>query len=94
MRVWSVFTDDLQHCYFTGAAPVEVHHIFGGRNRKHSAERGFCIPLRPDLHPNGVHAGKTAKEIDTLLKEMAQIYYEEHYGSRAQFRQEFGKSYL
>ena len=33
--------------------------IFGGNpNRKHSEEYGFVIPLRPDLHPNGVHAGQ------------------------------------
>lgn len=34
-RLWSVFTDDMDHCYFTGSAPVERHHIFGGNpNRK------------------------------------------------------------
>lgn len=93
-KVWSVFTDDLGHCYFTGNAPVEVHHIFGGSNRNRSAEYGFCIPLRPDLHPNGVHAGKDAKDIDVMLKRMAQEYYEAHIGTREQFRKEFGKSYL
>lgn len=90
----SVFTDDMEHCYFTGASPVERHHIFGGANRKRSEKYGFVIPLRPDLHPNGVHAGKNAKEIDTKLKCMAQEYYENHYGTREQFRKEFGKSYL
>lgn len=90
----SVFTDDMEHCYFTGASPVERHHIFGGANRKRSEKYGFVIPLRPDLHPNGVHAGKNAKEIDTKLKCMAQEYYEKHYGTREQFRKEFGKSYL
>lgn len=94
MKVWSVFTDDLEHCFFTGTTPVEVHHIFGGANRKKSTRYGFCIPLRPDLHPNGVHAGKNASEVDALLKEMAQAYYELNYGTREQFRKEFGKSYL
>ena len=79
-KLWSVFTDDMDHCYFTGASPVERHHIFGGNpNRKHSEEYGFVIPLRPDLHPNGVHAGQGAKLIDTKLKTMAQKYFESHY---------------
>lgn len=93
-RLTSVFTEDMDHCYFTGAAPVERHHIFGGSNRKRSEKYGFVVPLRPDLHPNGVFAGPDAKEIDTKLKTMAQEYYEEHYGTRDDFRREFGKSYL
>lgn len=93
-KLWSVFTDDMDHCYFTGYAPVERHHIFGGANRKNSEKYGFVIPLRPDLHPNGVFAGRNAKEIDTKLKRMAQEYFEEHYGTREDFRKVFGKSYL
>lgn len=93
-KLWSVFTDDMDHCYFTGHAPVERHHIFGGANRKNSEKYGFVIPLRSDLHPNGVSAGRKAKEIDTKLKQMAQKYFEEHYGTRDDFRGVFGKSYL
>lgn len=93
-RLFSVFTDDMDHCFFTGYAPVERHHIFGGSNRTKSERYGFVVPLRPDLHPNGAFAGKDAKAIDTKLKKMAQAYYESHYGTREQFRQEFGKSYL
>lgn len=93
-RLWSVFTDDMDHCYFTGAAPVERHHIYGSSNRKNSEKYGFVIPLRPDLHPNGVHAGANSKEIDTKLKQMAQEYFEANYGTRDDFRRIFGKSYL
>lgn len=93
-RLKSVFTDDMDHCIFTGNAPVERHHIFGGANRKRSEKYGFVVPLRPDLHPNGVFAGKDAKEVDLKLKTMAQEYYEAHYGTRNDFRKEFGKSYL
>ena len=72
-RLWSVFTDDMEHCYFTGAAPVERHHIFPGNpNRKNSEKYGFVIPLRPELHPNGTQAGKNAAEMDLKLKQMAQ----------------------
>lgn len=97
-RLKSVFTDDMDHCFFTGAAPVERHHIFyskGGEMKKPCEKYGFVVPLRPDLHPNGVFANrKYAKQIDTKLKTMAQEYYEEHYGTRDDFRREFGKSYL
>ena len=89
-RLWSVFTDDMDHCYFTGTAPVERHHIWGGSNRKNSEKYGFVIPLRPDLHPNGAHAA----EIDLKLKQMAQKYFEEHCGTREDFRRIFGKSVL
>lgn len=94
-RLWSAFTDDMDTCYFTGARPVERHHIFAGvANRKKCEEYGYVIPLRPDLHPNGVFAGKDAKEIDKQLKEMAQRHFEEHHGTREDFRRIFGKSYL
>ncbi|MGN0272397.1 MAG: phosphoenolpyruvate carboxykinase [Lachnospiraceae bacterium] len=93
-RLWSVFTEDMDHCYFTGTAPVEIHHIFGGVNRKNSEKYGFIVPLRPDLHPNGVYAGQSAKLIDVKLKTMAQEYFEREYGTRDDFRRIFGKSYL
>lgn len=93
-RLWSVFTDDMDHCYFTGTAPVERHHIFGGANRKNSEKYGFIVPLRPDLHPNGVYAGQSAKLIDVKLKTIAQEYFEREYGTRDDFRHIFGKSYL
>ena len=73
---------------------MEVHHIFNKYNKKRSEQYGFVVPLRPDLHPNGVHAGKDAKLIDTRLKRMAQEYFEAHYGTREQFIAEFGRSYL
>lgn len=93
-KLWSVFTDDMDHCYFTGMAPVERHHIFGGSRKKASEKYGFIIPLRPDIHPNGAQAGKNAQEIDNKLKAMAQGYFERVYGSRDAFIRIFGKSYL
>lgn len=97
-RLWSVFTDDMDRCYFTGSSAVERHHIFESRQgfKKKSEARGFVIPLRPDLHPNGAGFVRSDEnlQIDRILKQMAQTYYEEHYGSRDDFRKEFGKSYL
>lgn len=93
-KLWSIFTDDMDHCMFTGCAPVERHHVFGASNRTRSEQYGFIAPLRPDLHPNGVFAGAEAKGVDIRLKTMSQEYYESHYGTREQFIREFGKSYL
>jgi hypothetical protein len=93
-RLTSVFTDDMDHCYFTGKSPVERHHIFGASNKKHSEEYGYILPLSPELHPNGASAGKQAKEIDTYIKQMAQRHFEENHGTREDFRRIFGKSYL
>ena len=96
-RLFSVFTNDMDSCMFTGAAPVERHHVFyskGGEMKPLCEKYGFIAPLRPDLHPNGVFAGKDAKAVDLKLKRMAQEYYEAHYGSREDFIREFGKSNL
>lgn len=93
-RLKSVFTDNMDCCIFTGSYQVERHHIFGGANRKRSEYYGFVVPLRPDLHPNGVFAGEHAKEVDEYLKRMAQEYFEANYGTREDFRREFGRSYL
>lgn len=95
-RLTSVFTDDMDHCFFTGSPFVERHHIFGSSNRKKSEKRGFILPLRYDLHPNGGSFNPTPEnnKIDLKIKQMSQEYYESHYGDRKEFIDEFGKSYL
>lgn len=93
-KLWSVFTDNMDCCIFTGSYHVERHHIFGGANRKHSEKYGFVVPLRTDYHPNGVHFNPKNGDVDTRLKKAAQRYYELHIGTRNQFRKEFGKSWL
>lgn len=95
-RMHSVFTEDMDHCFFTGSPYVERHHIFGASNKKRSETYGFTVPLRYDLHPNGARFKRTSENlgIDEYLKKEAQKYYELHYGNRDQFQKEFGKSYL
>lgn len=82
---------------FTGSPYVERHHCFynmGGGIKERCEKYGFIAPIRPDLHPNGVHAGQSAKLVDKELKKRCQIYYENHYGTREDFIKEFGKSCL
>lgn len=94
MKLFSVLTDDLDRCVITGSCHVERHHVLNGSNRKLSEKYGFIIPLRPDWHnmtPYSVHMNQ---KLDEQFKRQAQMYYEAHYGSRDDFRREFGKSYL
>ena len=94
-RLTSVFTDDMDKCIFTGSPYVERHHIYGAANRSLSEKYGFVVPLRYDLHPNGARVNPEYREqIDKHLKQMAQKYFEEHYGDREDFIKTFGRSYL
>lgn len=96
-RLKSVFTDDMDHCFITGSSDIERHHIFGGyssKSRQYSEEDGFIIPLARHLHPNGAQASEEGRKLDIQLKQMAQRYYEEHYGTREQFIQRYGKSWM
>lgn len=94
-RLTSVFTDNMDNCIFTGSPYVERHHIFGGHYRNKSEQYGFVVPLRYDLHPNGARVNpKYRKQVDNYLKKMAQEYFEKHCGSREEFMEIFGRSYL
>lgn len=95
-RLWSVFTNDMEHCYFAGTPYCHRHHIFYGPYRSKSEEYGFVIPIACYLHENeadSVH-GNPNQGLDLKLKQMAQQYFEEHYGTREEFIRIFGKNRL
>lgn len=95
-RLKSVFTDDMDHCYYTGTPYVHRHHIFYGPLRSKSEKYDYVIPLAHWLHenaPESVHMNPN-HGLDLELKQMAQRHFEEHHGSREDFRAEFGKSWL
>ena len=95
-RLWSVFMKDMTHCYFTGTPSCHRHHIFYGPYRKKSEQYGFVIPIACYLHENeadSVH-GNPNQGLDLKLKQMAQQYFEEHYGTREEFIRIFGKNRL
>ena len=93
-KLWSVLTDDMDTCMFTGSPYIERHHVFGGANKALSEKYGYIAPLRYDLHPNGANRGADAGLIDITLKQKCQRHYEANIGTREQFIKEFGKSYL
>lgn len=63
-KLESAFTDDMFECYECGSYDwIEIHHIFGGCNRKHSEEYGYVLPLCHRCHnepPKGVHHNKAS----------------------------------
>ncbi|RDU22857.1 phosphoenolpyruvate carboxykinase [Anaerosacchariphilus polymeriproducens] len=95
-KLFSVLTDDLEHCFVCDSSPVAIHHIFyGTSNRKKSETYGFLVPLHPYFHTNSdnaIHRGN--KQLDLHLKQLAQSYYEENIGTREEFIKEFGRNYL
>lgn len=97
MKLFSVLQDDLSTCFVTGSTNVAIHHVFPGNGRRKKCERyGFVVALEPRYHNMSnysVHAVPN-EGLDLQLKQLAQKYYEEHYGTRDQFINEFGRSYL
>lgn len=91
--MYSVFTDDLEHCIETGSSYVERHHIFPGNpNRNHADEDGYVIPLTPELH-RGVDGIHSNNEFDLKWRRKAQRHYEQAH-TREEFIKRYGKSYL
>ena len=76
---------------YTGRYGVERHHVFSHTHNERTLceHYGFIAPLRPNLHPNGVHAGKEAAVVDRELRRKCKEYYIAHYGSEERFREEF-----
>lgn len=74
---------------------LHVHHVFfGTANRKISEKRGMKVYLCKRHHnepPDGVHFDKA---FDSRLKRACQIIYERDIGTREDFINDFGRSYL
>lgn len=85
---YSILTDDLEHCFYCGRSPVDIHEIYGGANRKVSMANGFCVPLCRHHHEL-----VTRNEGASLLKEICQQEYERTH-SREDFMRLVGRNYL
>ena len=84
-----------KECFVCGTTNnLESHHVFGGTaNRKVSERYGLKVWLCHEHHTGntGVHFNP---ELNQQLHEIAQRFYEAHYGTREDFRRDFGKSWL
>ena len=90
----SVLQDE-KVCWVCGTTlNLHDHHIIYGSRRKQSEIYGLKVWLfarHHNMSNEGVH---NDKELDLKLKRMAQEYYEEHYGTRENWINIFGKNYL
>lgn len=74
---FSIFTDDLKHCYickkiyFRLVPREDLHEIFGGRNRQISMKYGLVAPLCRQCHEN--------KEIQEYLKQLCMAKAKDKY---------------
>lgn len=86
---------DMSHCFVCGSPYVEIHHcIHGTANRKKSEKWKLKMPLCNKHHTGSKESPHQNADIDKHYKQMAQQYFEDHYGTREYFRKEFGKSFL
>ena len=81
-----------KRCYFCGKTTVQLHHIYGGRNRKISDRNGFTVWLCAEHHTGnkGVH---NCEEMSLILKKKQQEQYEKTH-TRQEFIELIGRSYL
>jgi Zn-finger protein len=84
--------DTERKCKYCGSwNNLEVHHCIHGNGRRKLADEDgltvyLCHKCHMELHDKGI--------ADNFLQKLAQNYYEFHIGTREQFRQRYGKSYL
>ena len=64
-RIESLFTNNLNVCYFCGQKKEHLHEVFYGRNRSNSIKYGLFIPVCEKCHRK---CHKDADLIDSLHK--------------------------
>ena len=87
---FSLFADDLEHCIICKRKKDHLHEIFFGSNRQKSMQYGFVIPLCSEHHAE-MHKNNVWQEYWHVK---GQEYWEEFIGTREEFIEVFGKSYL
>lgn len=74
---------------------LHKHHVFYGTANRKQSERYGCWCYLCGRHHNLSNAGVHFNpELDSWLKQMCQKEWEERYGTREQFIETFGRSYL
>lgn len=85
-----------RRCFICGSCRnLELHHVFGGANRKRSDKDGLTVYLCHYCHnepPNGVHHNKA---INDQLKMITQKRWQAAYNkTKDDFIKSYGKNYL
>lgn len=91
----SIIQTDDDKCFICQMAfGSEEHHIFPGNpNRRHSEEDGLKIRVCRHCHEE-LHCGKKSGEMMDKLQRLGQEKYEAMIGTREQFRERYGRSWL
>lgn len=87
---YSVFTDDLKHCFLCGKKKEELHEIYAGRNRLNSMKYGFVLPLCHECHS----LNQNNPFFNEFWHKNGQEYWERNIGSRNEFIAIFRRNYL
>ena len=86
--------DSFDRCYLCGAyGKTEEHHVFGGPVRKTSDRYGLVVHICRDCH-SLIHDSEKGADLKLYLHQRGQMIYEERFGNRQAFIQEFIRSYL
>lgn len=85
-----------KECFICGTRlKLHKHHcIHGSSNRKNSEEFGLWIYLCDFHHNASIEAVHFNHSFDVMVKKYAQMVFENKIGTREEFRQIFGKSFL
>ena len=86
---YSILVEDMESCYVCKSPFVDIHEIYGGRNRKASMLNGFCVPLCRQHH----EVATNSYGANVLLKIKCQKKFEETH-TRDEFMSIIGKNYL
>lgn len=88
----SSIVKDVDHCILCKRQPVEMHHVFYGKNHKACDRLNALVPLCNDHH-TGAHGVHRDHELDQGLKQFAQRELLKTM-SMKDFVEIFGRSYL
>ena len=84
-----------KYCYITGAKTnLDSHHVLKGSRRKLSEKYGLKVWLTHDVHMALHDHRKPYETLENDLKAIAQEAFEKNGGTREEFMEIFGCSYL
>ena len=86
---------DTEHCIICGNCYVEEHHVFhGAANRAKAEKYHLTVPLCNRHHTGSADCLHRNRVIDLAFQCLGQAVFESEFGTREDFRREFGKSLL
>lgn len=91
MKLYSILTEDLDHCYVCGRDRQQFHHCIGSAYRKKSEKYGLIIPICEQCHRE-VHDSPN-QELNRKLKADAEAKFLMTYSFETWMR-EFHKNFM